>query len=76
MTKKDYVKAAHLVQNWNVKVLSRTVAHSLSCKKAGLGELKAMQRVSVELENSFVEFFRNDNPNFDEQLFREACKVK
>lgn len=26
------------------------------------------------MEDSFVKFFRNDNPRFDETRFRQACK--
>lgn len=26
------------------------------------------------MEESFVKFFRNDNPRFDEKRFRQACK--
>lgn len=25
------------------------------------------------MEDAFVEFFRNDNPRFDEKRFRQAC---
>jgi len=28
---------------------------------------------SLEVENAFTEFFRDDNPRFDEKRFRAAC---
>lgn len=48
MTKKDYEKAAQIVQ-------------------------KKRKATAKEVENAFVELFRDDNPRFDEERFRFAC---
>lgn len=40
------------------------------------GTTKALIETRNLLEDSFVEFFRGDNPRFDEDRFREACKEK
>lgn len=55
MTKKDYIKAATIVKNYQAN------------KKPGQLSLNF-------LENAFVELFLYDNPRFDENRFRQACK--
>jgi hypothetical protein len=36
---------------------------------------KYSAKVAKGLEDTFVEFFRNDNPRFNEDRFRAACNV-
>ena len=67
MTKKDYIKAAKLVSEMRTDARS---PHRTIAAKQRLYE----ENVSVEVEDVFVKFFYNDNPRFDENRFREACK--
>jgi hypothetical protein len=52
MTKKEYEKAAALIQKRAPK----------------------SKKVRTEMVQTFVEFFRNDNPRFDEERFIFACQ--
>jgi hypothetical protein len=61
MTKKDYKRAANLVA-WMRKDERRTVDMSRGIP------------VSITLEQTFIEFFRGDNPRFNEDRFQEACE--
>lgn len=36
----------------------------------------ALPKVADKIADAFVEFFRGDNPRFDEGRFRTACEVK
>lgn len=54
MTKKDYIKAAQLIKDFDK-----------DCEIKEIGSV---------MTNIFAKFFRNDNPNFDETRFRQACK--
>lgn len=36
----------------------------------------ALRTTATTCENAFVEFFRGDNPNFDESVFLGACQSK
>jgi hypothetical protein len=67
MTKKDYIKAAKIVSEMRVSAnsTSRTI---------GPNQRLYEENVSVELEDVFIRFFRDDNPRFDEKRFRQACK--
>ena len=67
MTKKDYIKAAKMVSEMRVSANSTSRA-------IGPNQRLYEENVSVELEDVFVKFFRNDNPRFDEKRFRQACK--
>jgi hypothetical protein len=67
MTKKDYIKAAKMVKEMRVS------AHSTS-RSIGPKQRLYEENVSVEMEDSFVKLFRDDNPRFDENRFRQACK--
>lgn len=51
MSKKEYEKAARIVQRERITALERAILSSV-----------------------FVEFFRDDNPRFDEARFRAACE--
>jgi hypothetical protein len=67
MTKKDYIKAAKMVSELraNAQLTSRVI---------GAKQRLYEENVSTEVEDVFVNFFRNDNPRFDENRFRQACK--
>jgi hypothetical protein len=67
MTKKDYIKAAKMVSELreNAQLTSRVI---------GAKQRLYEENVSTEVEDIFVNFFRNDNPRFDENRFRQACK--
>ncbi len=66
MTKKDYVKAAKIVR----EVVTIANEHPLGYERM-TGNLKA-----EAMMDAFIALFRDDNPNFDETKFREACKGK
>jgi hypothetical protein len=68
MTKKDYIKAAKMVSELreNAQLTSRVI---------GAKQRLYEENVSTEVEDIFVNFFRNDNPRFDENRFRQACKA-
>jgi hypothetical protein len=74
MNKKDYTKAAFIVQSYKRSYMSRCVARSLSAKRGKLSDIKAANQVAVEVENAFVKLFKEDNVQFNESLFREDCK--
>ncbi len=58
MTKKDYIKAANIInKRWNPPA---------GCF-SGVIELYMMER-------AFVEFFKDDNPRFDVKRFIQACR--
>jgi len=67
MTKKDYIKAAKMVKQM------RMDAHSTS-RSIGPKQRLYEENVSVEMEDSFVKLFQDNNPRFDEKRFRQACK--
>lgn len=67
MTKKDYIKAAKMVKGMRVDARS-------SSRTIGPKQRLYEENVSVEMEDSFVKLFRDDNPRFDETRFRQACK--
>jgi len=54
MTKRDYIKAAKIIQQ----------------------HYELEEDCAMWVEQSFIRFFREDNPRFDVDAFREACKVK
>lgn len=64
MTRKNYIKAANIVKEFRQK-------HSQGGTFADAG---VVDHVGNQLENSFVEFFSDDNPRFDVATFRKACK--
>lgn len=63
MTKKDYQKAAEIVcktrQTFNQNAMSDEFSASDVCDF---------------ITDAFVDFFRGDNPRFDEEKFRKACQ--
>lgn len=65
MTKKDYEKAAKIVAK------KRQTARTFS---AGSQKFRQAYQASNDVEDAFVEFFRNDNPRFDEERFIFACQ--
>ena len=69
MTKKDYIKAAKMVSElrMNAQATSRII---------GAKQRLYEENVSTVVEDVFANFFRNDNPRFDEDRFRKACKDK
>jgi hypothetical protein len=67
MTKKDYIKAAKMVSE------RRRDAQSTS-RAIGPKQRLYEENVSTEMEDDFVRLFSNDNPRFDENRFRQACK--
>jgi len=66
MTKKNYNKAAKMVQD-----LYMTDVFAIRHQD---GETVYDCRAPIAVENAFVLFFQSDNPNFDEDRFRKACK--
>ena len=60
MTRKDYVRAANLVA-WMRKD---------ECRKVDMSHRIAS---SVTVEQAFIEFFRGDNPRFNQDRFQDAC---
>ena len=58
MTRKDYVAVAKIINNY----------FDLADKHDGLNA-----NVHDFLIDPFIEFFGNDNPNFDADKFWEAC---
>lgn len=68
MTRKDYIKAAKLVHD--KRVHARDTTFPVFGGKQRLYE----ENVATELEEAFIEFFREDNPRFDEKKFSEACQ--
>jgi hypothetical protein len=61
MTKKDYKKAADIVRNL------RQLSHKSSLVDTNHHDASWMT------QEAFVSFFRDDNPRFDVERFREAC---
>ena len=59
MTKKDYERAATIVQSMRSDAIG------------GLGIYSSGTMATVE--GTFARFFRDDNPRFDEARFRAAC---
>lgn len=68
MTKKDYIKAAKIVHNMRVGAHTRDRVISDS-------QRFHEESVALEMEDTFVMFFRDDNPRFDEKRFRQACQA-
>lgn len=64
MTKKNFIKAASIVREFREK-------HS---QGGFFKQIDAVNHVADQIENSFVEFFSDDNPRFDAHKFRQACK--
>lgn len=68
MTKKDYIRAAKIVHDMRVDAKSTS-------RVIGAKQRLYEENVSTEVEDSFVRLFRDDNPRFDENRFRQACKA-
>lgn len=58
-TKKDYERAAKIVREFRL--------HNL--------EYAATDRCADLIQESFVRFFQDENPRFDEKRFRAACLI-
>ena len=66
MTKKNYAKAAEIVRDFRNR-------HS---KGGTFKEAGVVDEVANQIENSFIEFFNaDDNPRFDVNKFRQACRT-
>jgi hypothetical protein len=61
MTKKDYIRAANAIA-WLRKDERRRI------------DMSGREPTSNIVEQTFIEFFRGDNPRFDKERFQEACK--
>lgn len=68
MTKKDYIRAAQLLQKKHKEVIDA----SNFLEAAGMDS--RLEAVVDKVVDIFVEFFQADNPRFDEARFRDACK--
>lgn len=66
MTKKDYIKAAKIVNDirTHAKTLSR-----VSCAQ----QIHDSENTAIEVENAFILLFQEDNPRFDKTRFLAAC---
>lgn len=64
MTKKDYERAARIVQD--------TLRTDARIDRLAKGPGDAL--VAEVLQDVFVKLFRGDNPRFDEFRFRRACE--
>ena len=62
-SKKSFIKAAEIVSNFRS-------SHNLQ----GVGKMG--EEIGYYIENSFVQLFTGDNPQFDEARFRAACQLK
>ena len=66
MTKKDYVKAAEITKSYR--------EFAVSVQRAGQVTASAAAQADA-VEAAFVALFRNDNPAFDVERFRAACRA-
>jgi hypothetical protein len=66
ITKKIYIKAAKMVHDKRTATQDTNVI-------VGHSQRMLEEYAAVEIENSFIEIFRGDNPKFDEKRFRAAC---
>lgn len=66
MTKKDYIRAAEIIRKEHPEPDGSVVLPG--------AVLRAMKRQKDEVVDCFVVFFKTDNPRFDEERFREACR--
>lgn len=71
MTRKDYQKAAELINAHIQAMIKRDLARA----EGPLLEYEDIVLAHVHMTNLMVEFFRSDNPNFKEGEFREACPL-
>jgi hypothetical protein len=66
MTKKDYIKAAKIVND--IRVHASTLSR-VSCAR----QIQDQENTAIEVENAFIELFQGDNPRFNKQRFLAAC---
>lgn len=66
-TKKTFVKAASIAQRWHIAALDAKTSGDVEAE-AGHGV------VAYSVQEAFIALFRDDNPRFDADRFREACK--
>lgn len=64
MTKKDYIRAAAVVRD--------QIQGSIDRDLLDRAELVHLHRTLVD---AMISFFQGDNPRFDADRFRDACKV-
>jgi hypothetical protein len=66
MTKKDYIKAAKIVNDIRI--------HSQSLSRVSCGrQIQDAENAAIEVENAFILLFQGDNPRFNKQRFLAAC---
>lgn len=66
MTKKDYIKAAKIVND--IRVHAQSLSR-VSCAR----QIQDQENTAIEVENAFVLLFQEDNPRFNKQRFLAAC---
>jgi hypothetical protein len=67
MHRKDYIKAAELIK------AKRVEARGTTHPKDGSQRVYE-ENVATEMEETFIQFFSNDNPRFDKKRFSQACQ--
>jgi len=72
LTKKDFKKVAEIL-NFKLKLQKRCLENAFGDEARNLeGALSMIE----ELTESFVKWFKSENPKFDETKFREAVYKK
>jgi len=70
MTKKDYDKAAKIVQD--LYLTAYQPRNQVSTDEDG--EPVYDCHLPIAVENAFIQFFQNNNPRFDRDRFVKACR--